>query len=81
MESFCILADRLMARGEKIDLLVDRAGSISANTYEFRRQAQHLQRMMWWRQKKLMLCLSGAAVALGTLITSVEFGFPFGVFH
>eukprot|EP01056_Protomagalhaensia_sp_Gyna25_P002617 Protomagalhaensia_sp_Gyna_25__2616@NODE_248_length_4190_cov_66_562997_g191_i0_p2_GENE_NODE_248_length_4190_cov_66_562997_g191_i0NODE_248_length_4190_cov_66_562997_g191_i0_p2_ORF_typecomplete_len244_score47_05Synaptobrevin/PF00957_21/1_1e23Longin/PF13774_6/3e08RRF/PF01765_19/0_025Shikimate_dh_N/PF08501_11/0_34Peptidase_S49/PF01343_18/0_19_NODE_248_length_4190_cov_66_562997_g191_i028703601 len=69
--------DKILARAEKIELLVDKADSISSNTVEFRRQAQQLHRMMWWRQKKLILMVCGALGAVGTLLVSLEFGFPF----
>eukprot|EP01053_Blabericola_migrator_P010219 Blabericola_migrator_1__10218@NODE_570_length_7533_cov_212_053308_g425_i0_p5_GENE_NODE_570_length_7533_cov_212_053308_g425_i0NODE_570_length_7533_cov_212_053308_g425_i0_p5_ORF_typecomplete_len236_score34_65Synaptobrevin/PF00957_21/5_2e23Longin/PF13774_6/1_6e10_NODE_570_length_7533_cov_212_053308_g425_i027933500 len=69
--------DKIMARAEKIELLVDKADSISTNTVEFRRQAQQLRRMMWWRQKKLMLMVCGGLASVGILIASLEFGFPF----
>eukprot|EP01055_Gregarina_sp_Pseudo9_P001762 Gregarina_sp_Pseudo_9__1761@NODE_2198_length_1103_cov_32_646617_g2026_i0_p1_GENE_NODE_2198_length_1103_cov_32_646617_g2026_i0NODE_2198_length_1103_cov_32_646617_g2026_i0_p1_ORF_typecomplete_len245_score18_21Synaptobrevin/PF00957_21/7_4e23Longin/PF13774_6/2_9e08Pex19/PF04614_12/0_12_NODE_2198_length_1103_cov_32_646617_g2026_i03351069 len=69
--------DKILVRAEKIELLVEKADSINSNTVEFRRQAQQLRRMMWWRQKKLMVIIGGAVMAVATLFTSLEFGFPF----
>lgn len=69
--------DEIFARSDKIDILVNRAESIMENTFEFRRQAQQYQRMMWWRQKKLIVGVFVAAVSSLAIVMSIEFGLPF----
>jgi hypothetical protein len=49
--------DNVMARSERIELLVDRAESLSGGTVDFRRQAQAFQDMMWHRKRRTILML------------------------
>lgn len=69
-------ADEIMARTDRVDILVDRAENLNTHTFEFRRQAQQFQRMMWWREKKLVFGIAAAIFAALTLFSSLQFGFP-----
>jgi vesicle-associated membrane protein 7 len=49
--------ERVLERGERIDLLVDRTDQLSQAAFTFRRQSTALKRAMWWKNVKLMAML------------------------
>merc|ERR1712032_347513 len=50
--------DKILERQEKIELLVDRSQSLSDSSASFRREAEQLRRVVWWRNVRTMACLS-----------------------
>eukprot|EP00271_Cylindrocystis_brebissonii_P016168 TRINITY_DN39422_c0_g1_i1.p2 TRINITY_DN39422_c0_g1~~TRINITY_DN39422_c0_g1_i1.p2 ORF type:complete len:220 (+),score=53.64 TRINITY_DN39422_c0_g1_i1:171-830(+) len=56
--------DKVLDRGEKIELLVDKTSVLSDNTFRFKRNAASLKRALWWKNAKLLLMLSAAGVLL-----------------
>lgn len=46
--------DKVLERGERIELLVEKASLLTENTVTFRRQARTLQRALWWKNVKLV---------------------------
>jgi len=51
--------DKLMERGELIDLLVQKSEDLSTTSLSFRRETQSLRRVMWWRNVKTQLLIVG----------------------
>ena len=45
--------DRVLERGEKIELLVDKTDRLSQQAYKFERSSRTLKREMWCRKIKL----------------------------
>jgi hypothetical protein len=46
--------ERVLSRGERIELLVDKTGAMSGQARAFRKRSQTLRRRMWWRNTKLI---------------------------
>jgi vesicle-associated membrane protein 7 len=49
--------DKIIERGEKIDIMVERTKVMSETSYDLRTQATSVRRTMWWRNKKMCLLL------------------------
>eukprot|EP01071_Lankesteria_metandrocarpae_P007681 Lankesteria_metandrocarpae@DN474_c0_g1_i1.p1 len=47
--------DNLLSRGQRIELLVERAEQLNMDTVEFQRNATSLERRMWWQEKRCQL--------------------------
>jgi len=45
--------DKVLDRGERLELLVDKAENMQGNTFRFRKQARRYRTIMWWRNVKL----------------------------
>lgn len=56
--------DKLLSRGERIELLVCRTEQLSEESVEFRRHAGRLKRRMWWRSIKYFVYAGMALIAL-----------------
>ncbi|GAB5036319.1 r-vamp71-family [Nannochloropsis oceanica] len=50
--------DQVLARGEKIELLVDKTDRLSQQAVQFKRQSRRLQQSMWWRRLNRSLLLA-----------------------
>ncbi|KAL9259692.1 Vesicle-associated membrane protein 711-like protein [Drosera capensis] len=46
--------DKVLDRGERLELLVDKTATLQGNTLRFRRQARRFRSTVWWRNCKLM---------------------------
>ena len=46
--------DKVLDRGGRIELLVDRTVGLSDNTFRFKKQAKGLQHALWWKNAKLV---------------------------
>jgi vesicle-associated membrane protein 7 len=55
--------EQILARGERIELLVDKTDNMSHQARAFRKRSQALRRRMWWRNTKLIM-LSGTCVVI-----------------
>ncbi|KAJ9104486.1 hypothetical protein QFC21_001982 [Naganishia friedmannii] len=55
--------DAVLARGERIELLVDKTDSMAGQAHAFRRGARNMRRQMWWKNTRIMM-LSGVVCAL-----------------
>jgi hypothetical protein len=57
--------EQILARGERIELLVDKTDNMSHQARAFRKRSQALRRRQWWRNTKLTI-LSGLVVLVST---------------
>lgn len=62
--------DRLLERGERVGLLVDRTSQMSQSADMFNRQATHLQRKMWWQNK--LGVATGALLVGGSVLLVIK---------
>jgi vesicle-associated membrane protein 7 len=61
--------DKLLDRQEKIEVLIQQSENLATTSQTFRREATTLQRVMWWRNMRVVIGLSiGALVLLVILI-------------
>jgi len=45
--------DKVLDRGERLELLVDKTANMQGNTFRFRKQARRFRSNVWWRNCKL----------------------------
>ena len=60
--------ERVLERGERIDLLVDKTDRLGAGAQDFRMRSRGLKRRMWWKNVKLMVLIAVVVVFLIVLI-------------
>lgn len=68
--------ERVLERGERIDLLVDKTAGLQTGAMEFRVRSRGLRRRMWWKNTKLMILLVFAVVFLIYLFVGMACGLP-----
>ncbi|CAI0444273.1 unnamed protein product [Linum tenue] len=49
--------DKVLERGDRLELLVDKTANMQGNTFRFRKQARRFRNTTWWRNVKLMIAL------------------------
>lgn len=45
--------DKVLERGDRLELLVDKTANMQGNTVRFKRQARRFRSTVWWRNVKL----------------------------
>lgn len=68
--------ERVLERGERIDLLVDKTDRLGVGARDFRLRSRGLRRQMWWKNVKLMALLALVAVFLVYLFVGFGCGLP-----
>ncbi|KAF9963273.1 Vesicle-associated membrane protein [Mortierella alpina] len=68
--------ERVLERGERIELLVDKTDNLNQQAFAFKRRSTALKRTMWWKNTKLMVILVLVIIFLTYLIISAACGFP-----
>jgi vesicle-associated membrane protein 7 len=68
--------ERVLERGERIDLLVDKTAGLQTGAREFRVRSRGLRRRMWWKNTKLMILLVFVCVFLLYLFVGFGCGLP-----
>lgn len=49
--------DKVLDRGDRLELLVDKTANMQGNTFRFRKQARRFRSNVWWRNVKLTYVL------------------------
>ncbi|KGN60087.1 vesicle-associated membrane protein 711 [Cucumis sativus] len=49
--------DKVLERGDRLELLVDKTTNMQGNTMRFRKQARRFRNTIWWKNVKLMVML------------------------
>ncbi|KAI3729962.1 hypothetical protein L6452_18635 [Arctium lappa] len=49
--------DKVLERGDRLDLLVDKSANMQTNTLRFRKQTRRFRSTVWWRNVKLTIAL------------------------
>lgn len=68
--------ERVLERGERIDLLVDKTDRLGGSAHEFRVRSKGLRRQMWWKNVKLMALLVVVIIFLLYLFIGMGCGLP-----
>lgn len=68
--------DQVLARGERIDLLVDKTDRLGGTAHDFRVRSKTLRRQMWWKNIKLMVLLTVVVVFLLYILVGMGCGLP-----
>ena len=68
--------ERVLERGERIDLLVDKTDRLGGSARDFRVRSRGLRRKMWWKNVKLMVLLIMVVIFLVYLLVGFGCGLP-----
>ena len=68
--------ERVLERGENIDLLVNKTDRLGVGAHDFRVRSRGLKRRMWWKNVKLMALLGVVIVFLIYLFVGFGCGLP-----
>lgn len=68
--------ERVLERGERIDLLVDKTDRLGGSARDFRVRSRGLRRRMWWKNVRLMVLLVFVVVFLIYLFVGFGCGLP-----
>ncbi|KAE8659301.1 VAMP724 protein [Hibiscus syriacus] len=60
--------EKVLDRGEKIDILVDKTENLRSQAQDFRQQGTRMRRKMWWQNMKVKLIVLGILIALILII-------------
>ena len=68
--------ERVLERGERIDLLVDKTDRLGGSARDFRVRSRGLRRQMWWKNMKVMVLLAVVVIFLLYLFIGFGCGLP-----
>ena len=68
--------ERVLERGERIDLLVDKTDRLGEGARDFRVRSRGLRRRMWWKNVKLMVLVGVVIIFLVYLFVGMACGLP-----
>ncbi|KAI8325964.1 synaptobrevin domain-containing protein [Martensiomyces pterosporus] len=68
--------ERVLERGDRIDILVDKTNTLNNAAFAFRKRSTALKRQYWWRNQRLMAMVGFAFVVFVYLLISSACGFP-----
>lgn len=60
--------EKVLDRGEKIELLVDKTENLRSQAQDFRQQGTKIRRKMWWENMKIKLIVMGIIIAILLMI-------------
>jgi len=66
--------DKVLDRGERIELLVDKSTHLNDHANQFRRRAKTLKNRLWWQNVKLMLILFLIVAGVAYIIAAIACG-------
>ncbi|CAH9099834.1 unnamed protein product [Cuscuta europaea] len=56
--------DKVLERGDRLELLVDKTATMQGNTLRFKRQSRRFRSAVWWRNVKLIVVVTFLVLAL-----------------
>jgi hypothetical protein len=68
--------NKVLQRGDKIDLLVDQTDRLTSSSTLFQKRAQQIKRNMWLSKAKFSLLVAGTFTILVYLLIGAECGYP-----
>lgn len=69
--------EKVLDRGEKLDLLVDKTELLQGEAFAFRREAKRARRVMWWKNVRMWFIMGGIIAAVVFLIVLSACGWNF----
>ncbi|XP_022976195.1 vesicle-associated membrane protein 711-like [Cucurbita maxima] len=60
--------DKVLERGDRLELLVDKTTNMQGNTMRFRKQSRRFRNTVWWKNVKLMLMLIVLLLGIAYLV-------------
>eukprot|EP01129_Flabellula_baltica_P015184 TRINITY_DN7554_c0_g1_i1.p1 TRINITY_DN7554_c0_g1~~TRINITY_DN7554_c0_g1_i1.p1 ORF type:complete len:230 (+),score=36.10 TRINITY_DN7554_c0_g1_i1:23-712(+) len=68
--------EKLLERGERIELLMDKTDQLQANSFQIRNRSAALKRAMWWKNAKMTILIVVIVIILLYIIFAAACGFP-----
>lgn len=68
--------ERVLERGERIDLLVDKTAVLNASSVAFRKKTTVVKRQMWWQNVKTTALIGAVLLVLIYLLVGAGCGLP-----
>ncbi|KAG5437476.1 hypothetical protein PCANB_000904 [Pneumocystis canis] len=68
--------ERVLERGERIELLVDRTQNMNEMAFSFSKRSSHLRRRIWWESMKIIVIFFFVILFLLYLLIGFGCGFP-----
>lgn len=68
--------ERVLERGERIDLLVDKSSHLSSSSLAFRKRSQAVKRQMWWQKTRTSALIGATVIFLIYLMVGMGCGLP-----
>jgi len=68
--------ERVLERGERIELLVDKSETLSNSAFKFKKQSTALKRSMWWKNVKLIIVIIVVVLLVIYIIVALICGGP-----
>jgi hypothetical protein len=56
--------EKVLKRGEKIELLVDKTDNLNQQSIRFKKHSNQLKQAMWWQNAKMMMFVGGVVVVV-----------------
>mmetsp|Transcript_49804 Transcript_49804/g.128137 ORF Transcript_49804/g.128137 Transcript_49804/m.128137 type:complete len:88 (-) Transcript_49804:457-720(-) len=69
--------DRVLERGEKIELLVDKTDALNQQAFKFKKHSTSLRKKMWWKNFKLQLIIASIIIVIILIIVFSVCGITF----
>ncbi|KAI8979522.1 synaptobrevin-domain-containing protein [Mycotypha africana] len=66
--------ERVLERGERIDILVDRTDNLNQQAFAFKKRSTLLKRTMWWKNTKIVMLITVTCVIIFLFITVFIYG-------
>ena len=66
--------EKVLARGERLELLVDKTDRLNEQAFKFERQSKSLKNTMWWKKVKMYLALGGLIALVLFVISAMACG-------
>ena len=67
--------EKVLERGEKIELLVDKTDRLNQQAFKFEKQSKKLKNAMWWKNMKMMIFMGVIAVVAIYIVAGMICGF------
>jgi len=71
------MTDRVLERGEKIELLVDKTDALNQQAFKFKKHSTSLRKKMWWKNFKLQLIIASIIIVIILIIVFSVCGITF----
>ncbi|GMI35419.1 hypothetical protein TrCOL_g6361 [Triparma columacea] len=66
--------EKVLERGEKIELLVDKTDRLNQQAFKFEKQSKRLKNVMWWKKVKMWLAIAFIVAVIIFAITAMACG-------
>ena len=63
--------EKVLARGEKIELLVDKSDALNRSAAKFEKSSNKLKNQMWWRNVKMWLLIAFITIVVAFVIAGL----------